>query len=412
MRSICSPLWGLHKLCYPKGMGKGAAGKFRSEPCCLANISLLFHHLPQFETSSRYPRIFCCCQQPSILFPLAAASDIRYHIYCMLSRAWLSIATLTAVSAFLLAAFLPHLSAIVAPFRLVRKLPSFTCPMATQPPSPRVPVYFVSHGGPNTMFEKDHPVYPQLQGIGKEITTKVKPKAIVVFSAHWQAERPNTIEVNVSEQEPLLYDFYGFPKSYYMEKFPNRGSKEISQRVIDVLGEAGIKTQAEERGLDHGVFVPFKIMFNPENNPIDVPIVQVSMFDDDNDAEAHIKLGRAVEKLRDENICIIVSGMSVHNLRHLQMMGMGARDKTMPYVVTFDAALKDAVETTPGAQRDQNMIALLETAGARHAHPTFEHLVPIHIGVGAAGQDRGKQLWTMTEMSFGWAQYRFGEVSA
>jgi aromatic ring-opening dioxygenase catalytic subunit (LigB family) len=261
------------------------------------------------------------------------------------------------------------------------------------------------------MYEINHPVYPQLQSIGKEITTKVKPSAVVVFSAHWQAGRPNTIEVNVAEEEPLLYDYYGFPRHYYMEKFPNKGSTKVAQRVIDVLGENGIRTEKTERGLDHGVFVPFKVMFDTEKNPLTVPIVQVSLFDDETDAAAHIKLGRAVEKLREENILIICSGMSVHNLRHFMMLGRGT-DRTMPYAVTFDEALKVATETKPGEQRDENMIELLERPDARQAHPTFEHLLPIHIAVGAAGSDQGKQLWTLAEASMGWAQYRFGELAA
>ncbi|KIX10341.1 uncharacterized protein Z518_01423 [Rhinocladiella mackenziei CBS 650.93] len=274
----------------------------------------------------------------------------------------------------------------------------------------KTPVYFVSHGGPDTMFNTSHPVFPQLQRIGKEITTQVKPDAIVVFSAHWQASRPNTIEVNVSEDEPLLYDFYGFPRHYYSEKFPNKGSASLAQKVIDTLDKNGIKTEKVERGLDHGVFVPFKVMFNPDTNPVSVPIVQVSLFDDHRDAAAHIKLGRAVQKLREENILIVASGMSVHNLRHLMMtMGTG---KTMPYAVSFDAAIKDAVDTKPGEERDENMVELLTRPDARQAHPTFEHLLPIHIAVGAAGEDQGKQLWTMTEASLGWAQYRFGEAAA
>jgi 4,5-DOPA dioxygenase extradiol len=72
----------------------------------------------------------------------------------------------------------------------------------------RTPVYFLSHGGPNIMEDYDHPAYSKLQEIGKEITQKVKPKAVVVFSAHWQAER-NSIEVNTAESEKLIYDYYG-----------------------------------------------------------------------------------------------------------------------------------------------------------------------------------------------------------
>ncbi|EXJ86451.1 hypothetical protein A1O3_03402 [Capronia epimyces CBS 606.96] len=269
----------------------------------------------------------------------------------------------------------------------------------------RTPVYFVSHGGPNTMYETSHPVYPQLQRIGKEITESVKPSAVVVFSAHWQADRPNTIEVNVAEEEPLIYDFYGFPRHYYSEKFPNKGSPKLAKQVMAILGENGIKTQEAERGLDHGVFVPFKVMFDPKTNPLTVPIVQVSLFDDDTDAAAHIRLGRAVQKLRDENILIVASGMSVHNLRH--MMTAMATGKTMPYSASFDAALKDAVETEAGEARDEKMVKLLTRPDGRQAHPTFEHLLPIHIAVGAAGHDPGKQLWTLAEGSLAWAQYRF-----
>lgn len=275
---------------------------------------------------------------------------------------------------------------------------------------PRTPVYFVSHGGPNTMYEKDHKVYPKLEAIGQEITQKVKPSAIVVFSAHWQAEKPNTIEVNVSEQEPLLYDFYGFPKNYYMEKYPNKGSPQVAERVMQLLTQAGIEAVPTERGLDHGVFVPFKIMFAPDKNPVNVPIIQVSLFDDENDATAHIRLGKAVEKLRDENVQIIVSGMAVHNLR--DMWAAQALGRTMPYSVSFDAAMKEAVEKAPGQDRDQALVDLLKRPDSRKAHPTFEHLLPIHIGAGAAGDDQGKLLWTLPEGSMSWAQYRFGEVEA
>ncbi|KEF61923.1 uncharacterized protein A1O9_03495 [Exophiala aquamarina CBS 119918] len=274
----------------------------------------------------------------------------------------------------------------------------------------KAPVYFVSHGGPNTMYDNKHPVWAELQAIGREITQKVKPSAIVVFSAHWQAQRPNTIEVNISEQEPLLYDFYGFPRHYYAEKFPNKGSPELARKIMGLLNDNGVRTQEEERGLDHGAFVPFKVMFDLKENPVNVPIVQVSLFDDDTDAEAHIKLGRAVQNLREENIVIICSGMSIHNLRHF-MMG-GGRSGNLPGFANFDQALKDAAETKPGSHRDELMVKLLQRSDARLAHPTFEHLLPAHIAVGAAGEDKGKQLFTLVEGPLAWAQYRFGEVAA
>lgn len=73
----------------------------------------------------------------------------------------------------------------------------------------RTPVYFLSHGGPNIMEDTTHPAYRKLQEIGLEITQQVKPKGVVVFSAHWQGE-PNVIEVNTAESTKLIYE-YGRP---------------------------------------------------------------------------------------------------------------------------------------------------------------------------------------------------------
>ncbi|KAI9716777.1 MAG: hypothetical protein M1812_005117 [Candelaria pacifica] len=255
------------------------------------------------------------------------------------------------------------------------------------------------------MYEVDHPAYRKLQEIGKEITTKVKPKAVVVFSAHWQAGK-NTIQVNTAETTDLIYDFYGFPSHYYKEKYPNVGSKKIAEIVMSSLSNAGIEVEGVKRGLDHGVWASFKCAFAPDENPLNVPLVQVSLFDTEN-ANQHYRLGRAVSALRDENILIIVSGMAVHNLRDL---GGGFRDvEPRSYTTSFDEALKDAVTVDP-AEREQRMVELLKRGDARQAHPTFDHLLPIYVGAGAAGDDAGKRLWTLKEGSVSWAQYRFGEV--
>ncbi|RDW92554.1 aromatic ring-opening dioxygenase LigB subunit [Coleophoma crateriformis] len=257
------------------------------------------------------------------------------------------------------------------------------------------------------MYEKDHPVYPQLEKIGRDITQKVKPRAVVVFSAHWQGE-PNAIEVNTFELTDLIYDFYGFPSHYYKETYPNVGSKEVAETVIDALTKAGIKANPTRRGLDHGVWASFKVAFNPETNPLKVPIVQVSLFATE-DPDQHYALGQAVASLREQNIQIIVSGMAVHNLRDMRFV-MGT-DNTLPYVFSFDEALREAVEADV-EERQVKMAKLLRRGDARQAHPSFEHLLPIHIGAGAAGEDMGKRLWTLAEGSFSWAQYRFGDVPA
>jgi 4,5-DOPA dioxygenase extradiol len=120
----------------------------------------------------------------------------------------------------------------------------------------RTPVYFLSIGGPNFMESTNHPAYAKMAEVGREITTKVKPKAIVVFSAHWQ-DGPNTIKINTAEQTDIIYDFYGFPPHYYEYEFPNKGSPEVAEKVIEKLEGAGIEVERVKRGLDHGVWAGF-----------------------------------------------------------------------------------------------------------------------------------------------------------
>lgn len=255
------------------------------------------------------------------------------------------------------------------------------------------------------MYDTTHPVYPQLVKIGREITQQVKPKAIVVFSAHWQSSR-STIEVNTAESTDLIYDFYGFPAHYYKAQFPHRGSSVVASNVISLLQDAGIAAKGVKRGLDHGVWASFSILFKPETNPVAVPIVQVSLFDTE-DADQHYRLGQAISALREQSIQVVCSGMAVHNLRDL----FSARSSMgpLPYTLSFDKALKEASEADP-RERQQKLAELLERTDARKAHPSFEHLLPIHIAAGAAGDDMGKQIWTMPEGSMSWAMYRFGDL--
>lgn len=106
------------------------------------------------------------------------------------------------------------------------------------------------------MENREHPAFKKLGETGREITTKVKPKAVVVISAHWQ-DGPSRVSINYAEETDIIYDFYNFPPHYYEYKYPNKGSPEIAQKVIDNLASAGIEVQKVKRGLDHGVWVGF-----------------------------------------------------------------------------------------------------------------------------------------------------------
>ncbi|KAI0393058.1 Extradiol ring-cleavage dioxygenase, class III enzyme, subunit B [Xylariaceae sp. FL0594] len=316
-------------------------------------------------------------------------------------------------------ALLSILIAIVAYFfsgrfiRTLAPLPSLTTVNKTvtrsfyssQTMPGKTPVYFMSHGGPSTMFDTKHPVYPVLQKLGQEITQKVKPKAIVVFSAHWEAG-PRSIQVNNAVHTDLIYDYYGFPPEYYKVKYPNKGDPELASKVIGLLQKAGIEAEGAKRGLDHGVYVGFSVAFHPEKNPLNIPIVQVSQYNSQ-DVDLHYRLGQAVQALRDENIVIIGAGMSVHNLRDLDFYD----PKPLPYVVSFDEALKPAMEAPP-SERQARMAEVAKRPDARKAHPRFDHLMPAYIVAGAAGEDKGVQTWTYHDHSVAWAMYRFGDVAA
>ncbi|GKT42553.1 extradiol ring-cleavage dioxygenase [Colletotrichum spaethianum] len=266
----------------------------------------------------------------------------------------------------------------------------------------RMPVYFFSHGGPDIMYNKAHSVYPILQHIGAEITS-LRPTAVLVFSAHWQSRTPTSILVNSALSSPLIYDFSGFPLHYYSATYPNVGSPQLANRVCNLLTSHNITCDETERGLDHGVWAGFHVAFHPETNPLNIPLVQVSLFRSE-DPDAHYHLGRAVSALRDEGVVIIGAGMSVHNLYH-----MDSGPEPLPYAVSFDDALKEAVEAKVD-DRQEKMAQLCRRPDAKQAHPWMDHLMPVHVAAGAAGDDLGKQLWTMKEGGFAWAQYRFGPI--
>ncbi|KAK9446740.1 Extradiol ring-cleavage dioxygenase, class III enzyme, subunit B [Limtongia smithiae] len=277
----------------------------------------------------------------------------------------------------------------------------------------RTPVYFFSHGGPTFMYadqpgaERGDPgAFKMLRTIGAEIVNTIKPRAVVVISAHWQASSGSAlspaVEVNTAEMTDLIYDFYGFPQHMYEEKYPNIGSKTVAQRVMSLLEQGGISAKAVTRGLDHGVWVPFKVAF-PEFQALKVPIVQVSLLRSE-DASGHIALGKALAPLRDENILIIGSGMTVHNLREMRLYWNGVA----PYSKAFDDMLAHAVCEYTGADREKALAGLIRTAEAQKAHPTKEHLLPIYVAAGAAYEDDASRVYTALQRSLAWGEYRFG----
>jgi aromatic ring-opening dioxygenase catalytic subunit (LigB family) len=210
-------------------------------------------------------------------------------------------------------------------------------------------------------------------GVGSE------PVAVLVISAHWEAALPT---VNAAPAHTLLFDYYGFPDYTYRLTYPVAGSPAVAARARELLAGAGIDSAVEsERGLDHGVFVPFKLVYPNAN----IPIVQLSLWG--LSAERNMALGRALAPLRDEGVLIVGSGMSFHNMRDM------FSERTLREGGTFDVWLAATIESPDTAARDRALSAWAQAPGGRFSHPREEHLLPLMVAAGAAGDDRGARTY-------------------
>jgi len=202
-----------------------------------------------------------------------------------------------------------------------------------------------------------------------------KPEAILVISAHWE-EREATL---LGAQNPaMFYDYYGFPDKAYEITYPAPGSPEFADRIAGLLGKNKIPARVDpQRGFDHGLFIPLKLMY-PQ---ADIPSLQLSLLRGLNPS-AHIALGKALRELRNENILVIGSGFSFHNMRAFIWEGLGTPDPTN------DAFQNWLIEVCAGpllqSDREQRLIECEKAPSARYCHPREEHLLPLNVCLGMA----------------------------
>ena len=203
-----------------------------------------------------------------------------------------------------------------------------------------MPVVFVPHGGgPWPFVEMGFP-REDVERLARYLRAvrsvpPRRPRALLVVSAHWEEPVPT---VMTSDHPPMLYDYYGFSPESYEITWPAPGAPHLASRVQELLNEAGMANAADPaRGYDHGTFIPLKLTY-PE---ADVPAIQLSLKHGLDPAE-HIALGRALMPLRDEDVFIIGSGMTFHNLRAF-------RDpRAAPVAETFDGWLRQTMTGTSG----------------------------------------------------------------
>lgn len=206
--------------------------------------------------------------------------------------------------------------------------------------------------------------------------TIYKPDAIVVVSAHWETALPT---ITSGANPSLIYDYYGFPEESYAIQYPCAGAPDLARKIQALLSSAGIEAELDDqRGFDHGLFVPLKIMY-PD---ADIPCVQLSLVKTLNPA-VHIAMGKALQSLSHDNILVIGSGFSFHNMKAF-FQPETAESKRLNHAFEY-WLLKTCVDTDYSeAERQQLLVNWADAPGARFCHPREEHLLPLHVCYGLA----------------------------
>lgn len=236
-----------------------------------------------------------------------------------------------------------------------------------------LPTYFVSHGGGPWpwMDEMRAPMAGltrSLQSIAAELGGP--PAAVLMVSAHWEDTQFTLMS---HAHPPMLYDYYNFPPHTYQIRYPAPGDPALAERVCNLIRAAGGTARIHpKRGFDHGAFVPLAVMY-PQAQ---VPVVQLSLRHGLDPAE-HLALGRMLAPLREQNVLILGSGLSYHNLRAFGPAGRSAS-------IAFDGWLQDALVGRTGADRAARLADWTAAPSARAAHPREEHLMPLMVASGAA----------------------------
>lgn len=256
------------------------------------------------------------------------------------------------------------------------------------------PSLFISHGSPMIALERDDAVVAWRQ-LAKGLE---RPAAILLISAHWEA---HALQVTSAPQLSTIHDFAGFPEALYRLHYPAAGSPDLAMQIAERLSAGGFSVQLNpQRGLDHGAWIPLREMF-PE---ADIPVLQLSL-QTQRGADYHYRLGQVLAPLLAQNILVVGSGAVTHNL-HDWMLAMRGNQTALDYVPAFQ-------QWVYAMLCDGNIDALLSYRevseyGAR-AHPSEEHLLPLFVALGAAGENAQitREYDSIANGALGMDAYRF-----
>jgi len=245
------------------------------------------------------------------------------------------------------------------------------------------PALFVSHGAP-TFPLTDAPARSFLEHLADRLPGK--PRAILVISAHWETPRP---QLTANEVNETIHDFYGFPKELYEIRYPAPGSAWLVDRVATLIeANNGTVIRQAGRGLDHGAWVPLRLVY-PD---ADIPVVQLSV-QTALGPDYHYRLGELLSPLRAEDVLIVGSGSFTHDLSSFRDYYHAIHAPAPAWVDEFADWMSAAIEE----DRIDDLLAYRTRAPhAVRNHPTEEHLLPLFVALGAGAHEGTAQLHRST----------------
>jgi len=237
------------------------------------------------------------------------------------------------------------------------------------------PIIYIPHGGGPLPLLGD-PQHAELTRFLREWPRLYsKPSAIVVVSAHWESD---PLAVTASSQPELLYDYSGFPPESYLIEYPAPGDLSLAHTIVRHFRENALDVRLDTtRGLDHGVFVPLKLMYPAA----DIPVIQLSLLAG-LDAKQHIDIGRVLAEALDDDVLLLGSGMSFHNMAAF----FGRYPDSSSRSRAFDDWLYRTLvaDQLSWQQRRELLQSWQQAPQARFCHPREEHLLPLQVCFGAA----------------------------
>jgi 4,5-DOPA dioxygenase extradiol len=246
-------------------------------------------------------------------------------------------------------------------------------------------VVYISHGGGPLPLLGDKSHVDMIKALQVIAGIIEKPSAIVVISAHWEEEKPT---ITSGERPSLIYDYYGFPSESYEIQYLAVGNPALAHKIFDLLKSNRIEaTLTDKRGFDHGLFVPLKLMY-PDAT---IPCVQLSLLKS-LDPLAHIQMGKALAELRKDNVLVIGSGFSFHNLKAFFSPSTA---ETQAMNEAFEQWLMDTFSDSELSEQErlQRLVNWEDAPAARYCHPREEHLLPLHVCYGMV-ESKANQVFT------------------